>query len=160
MKLMTMTILLAATFACGGETDETDTPTDRWTVTTETGTMTTETGTMTTETGTETGAKSTYGAISSMINGECAGCHGGASPADGLNLETDVAYDAIVGVASGQAIMNLVEPGNPNESYFYHKIVGTHGDVGGSGSQMPIGNPLSTQDIEKVEVWILDGALP
>jgi hypothetical protein len=158
MKSTTMTILFAATVACGGGTDEPETPTE--TMTTETGTMTTETGTMTTETGTETGTNSTYGDISSLINSECAGCHGGGSPAEDLNLEGAAGYDAIVGVASEQAAMDLVTPGDLAESYFYHKMAGTHVDAGGSGTQMPMGADLSSMDIEKVATWILDGALP
>ena len=163
MRQTVLTLLFATIVACGDSTEETTgTTTETSTSTTETSTSTstTETAVTTTETGVTTGDYVSYGQISAMIVDECAGCHGGASPADGLNLEGDAGYDAIVGVSSGQAIMKLVEPGSPNDSYFYHKVVGTHTDVGGSGAQMPIGNPLSAQDMEKIETWIVDGAWP
>lgn len=149
MKSTTMTILFAATVACGGGSDEPETPTDRWTVTTETGPMATETGT-----------SSTYDDISSLIDSECEGCHKGISPAGGLNLTGSVWYDAIVGMPADQAAMDLVTPGDLAESYLYHKVVGTHVGAGGSGNQMPSNGDLSSANLEIVATWILDGALP
>lgn len=87
------------------------------------------------------------------------GCHVGGS--GGLSMpDMQTAYDNLVGAASGDVPgMNRVEPGDPENSYMFHKVSGTQGDVGGAGGQMPLGGPaLSDADIMAIEEWILDGA--
>ena len=64
---------------------------------------------------------------------------------------------ATVGVASGQQpALQLIEAGNPDQSYLVRKI---EGDPSINGQQMPRGGPpLSTDLIEMIRAWTLDGA--
>ncbi len=85
-----------------------------------------------------------------------AGCHAGASPAGGLNLEDGNSHAMLVGVAStGNMAVNRVEPGQPDNSYLVQRIEGT------VTPRMPLGGPsLSPEEISAIRQWILDGALP
>jgi len=68
--------------------------------------------------------------------------------------------------------LNLIEPGDPEASYLWHKLCGTHLDVGGEGEAMPrafsfsegsgtVWNyPLDRADLELIELWIEEGAPP
>ena len=61
---------------------------------------------------------------------DCAtsGCHAGANPAAGLNLEAASSYAMLVGVASSQdANIQRVNAGNPDQSYLIQKLEGTAG---------------------------------
>jgi hypothetical protein len=76
-------------------------------------------------------------------------CHGGTQ---GINLTTgtDWAND-LIGVPSSQG-MNIVEPGNANNSYLIRKL---ENGPGISGSRMPFGaNPMSQADINLIRAWI------
>ncbi len=75
--------------------------------------------------------------------------------------EYDDGYDMLVERLSHQLpSMPLVTPSAPEESYLVHKLRGTHLDVGGEDDAMPPGNrePLSEEEIQLVEEWILAGA--
>jgi mono/diheme cytochrome c family protein len=90
-----------------------------------------------------------------------AGCHSGTSPARGLNLEAGQAYGNIVGVPSlGVPSMNLIEPGDPTQSYLFLKHTGA---AGISGSRMPLTNPTffdaNPDLLDLEEDWIQQGAL-
>jgi hypothetical protein len=62
----------------------------------------------------------------------------------------------------------LVEPGDPDQSLIWHKILGTHLTYcNGRGSQMPLHRedlrrpvPLPADEIDLIEGWILAGAPP
>jgi len=84
------------------------------------------------------------------------GCHTGGSASGDLAL--DDGYAATVGVESTVAGVKLVEPGDLDNSYLWLKIDGTHEDIGGEGSSMPLGERLSDPDEALVRAWILDGA--
>jgi hypothetical protein len=108
----------------------------------------------------------------------CAGCHAGpkavVSQAEAcgpdpfpimaplLDLTPANAYAGIVGVPAVQptSIMNLVTPGNPAQSYLFHKMAGTHLAVGGCGVQMPFGVAPTQEELDLIQQWIEDGALP
>ncbi len=96
------------------------------------------------------------------IIAQSCGCHVGG--AGGLTLGGDAAsaYAAIVGVPSGDVpAMNYISPGDPNNSYLLHKVLGTHADVGGDGKQMPLnGAPLSQDKLDTITAWITLGAQP
>lgn len=85
-------------------------------------------------------------------------CHIDDNDGD-LQLGTD-AYDAIVNVPSVDVpTMNLITPGNLDESYLWHKLEGTHLSVGGEGLAMPRGSVnFGKKKHERIEKWILDGA--
>lgn len=83
------------------------------------------------------------------------GCHFGANPQAGLNLEAANSYMQLVGMASSQDPgIQRVNQGNPNISYLIQKLEGTAG-----GGQMPPSGPLPQPDIDVIRQWITDGAL-
>ena len=80
------------------------------------------------------------------------GCHGDSA---WPNLSVGQAYDNIVDVESSRGIA-LVEPGDPDNSYLYHKLLA---DADIDGSRMPPGGPYLTPDaLETVRAWIENGA--
>jgi hypothetical protein len=83
------------------------------------------------------------------------GCHGGETPAAGLNLSKGAAYDALVGVsAQRRPDRLLVNPGDPEGSYLVQRLV-PEGDT----PHMPLGgSPLPDAEVERVRAWIRDGA--
>ena len=67
-------------------------------------------------------------------------------------------------LASG---VSVIEPGDPSASYLFRKLVGTQSEgCGGSGMQMPVlvdlsgSDPLPQDQLDLIEAWILDGAMP
>ena len=75
------------------------------------------------------------------------------------------AYGAIVSMpASQMALMNHIEPGEPDSSYLWLKMLGTQIENNGSGLDMPKARidmdveVLSACDLARVQAWILDGA--
>lgn len=98
--------------------------------------------------------------VQMVFDFNCVSCHQtGAENAD-LNLGFDVSYDELVGVASVQSPLLRVQPGMPSESYLLHKLEGSQQEVGGSGSQMPLGlGPLPDADIATIRTWIDECAL-
>jgi hypothetical protein len=111
--------------------------------------------------------------VQAIFSGNCAftgGCHAGASPAAGMNLEPGNAYGNLVMVApagpdcgSGIAPEDFrVSPGDVGESLLYAKVSGMQS----CGARMPfecdVGGAipcLSEAQIRKIEIWIADGAL-
>ncbi len=87
------------------------------------------------------------------------GCHTPGGSKAAIPLDPDVSYDTLVGKPSVQLpSMNMVEPGDLDTSYLWHKLNKQQGDVGGSGSSMPLGGMLPADELAKVETWIKDGA--
>jgi len=103
------------------------------------------------------------GDVQPIFTANCAfsGCHGGGSPAQGMNLSAGQAYQSIVGVPSVELpSMDRIEPGQPDQSYLVNKIQGTQASVGGSGQRMPLGmSPLSQDDIDTIRSWVEAGAI-
>jgi hypothetical protein len=103
------------------------------------------------------------GDVQPIFTANCAfsGCHAGNSPALGQNLSAGQAYGSIVGVPSQEVpTLQRVHRSFPNLSYLVHKIQGTQGTVGGSGSRMPLGGvPLTGEEIATIRAWIAAGAL-
>jgi hypothetical protein len=95
-----------------------------------------------------------------ILSQRCAGaqCHGGAMPADGVDLRPGAARTSLVGVRSMQCdAFDLVAPGAPAQSYLMFKLAGT-GDCFG-GERMPRGaTPLSATELALFESWIAAGA--
>lgn len=91
------------------------------------------------------------------------GCHNaaGSAQANGPYLEADKSYAMIVGKMSPTVpALNLVEPGDLDGSYLWHKVNGTFEDVGGTGLVMPFGAMLAPEDLARIKKWIEDGAQP
>jgi len=105
-------------------------------------------------------AQATFSAVQAQIfNASCAfsGCHGGSSPAQGMNLSEGMAYANIVNVASSeQPSLDRIKPDDPDESYLYLKVTG---DSSISGSRMPLGGGALSQDLlDLLRDWIERGA--
>jgi hypothetical protein len=90
----------------------------------------------------------------------CSACHtgpqGGALPG-GMDLSSlSMSFVALVGVPSTQdGTLDLVEPGDPDNSYLIRKLEGT----AAVGGRMPLfGNPLEQTTIDAIRQWISDGA--
>jgi hypothetical protein len=85
------------------------------------------------------------------------GCHSGANPTGGQNLEAGRAYASIVNVLSlERPDLKRVMPGDATNSYLFQKVTGASGIV---GSSMPLaGGPLSAADIDLLRQWINGGA--
>lgn len=100
------------------------------------------------------------GRVSKVLQANCGGCHGGASPALGLDLSGPNAYDALLQPSKQKPEMMLLVPGKPEESYLWLKMAGTDGII---GSRMPF-NPLTgagelkASEMSDIETWILNGA--
>jgi hypothetical protein len=90
----------------------------------------------------------------------CVTCHTniGRTPAGGLNLLHDLAYDQLVNVNATQVpSLKRVAPGDPEGSYMVHKIEGRPGIV---GRRMPFNGPpyLTDGQILIMRRWIELGA--
>jgi len=95
------------------------------------------------------------------------GCHqpGGTWPS--TDLTPEMAYDMLVEEDGIQTMalsdVQLVIPGDTDNSYLLNKLNGTQEDVAGlaGGTQMPQeADPLSAADIALVEEWVACGAEP
>lgn len=83
-------------------------------------------------------------------------CHVEGAELGGLKLYPD-AWTQLVGVTSTQSPLKLVEPGSPDRSYLYAKLMGTQVTAGGSGLRMPA-QPLGAEELETIRRWIAEGA--
>ncbi len=97
--------------------------------------------------------------IAPLFWAECGDCHRGAQPDGDLDL-WEAPYDALVGVPSTQSALAIVEPGDALYSYLWHKLNGTQSIAGGSGTAMPLDGLLAQPDLDRVTLWIDQGAHP
>jgi hypothetical protein len=78
----------------------------------------------------------------------CAGCHGGANPAENLNLDATHSYNDLINVPSTEEPSIVrVKPGFPSQSYLVQHI-------------QKEGDGASATDLSFIEQWITDGAPP
>jgi hypothetical protein len=91
--------------------------------------------------------------IQPIVN-RCVSCHQNAAPAGKLSLQKGAAPANLIWVKADQADMPYVTPGDPSQSYLWHKLKGTHKDAGGSGAQMPLGGKLGEKELTAIESWI------
>lgn len=91
-----------------------------------------------------------------VFNPSCVSHHGLDAAAAGLNLAEGHSYKSLVNVRSTQVMLDLVRPGDAENSYLIHKLEGREG-IG--GKQMPLGaSPLTADDIAVIKAWINSGA--
>ena len=117
------------------------------------------------------------GAVQPIFTARCAtaGCHAGATPAEGLNLEDGQAYDNVFLVLEGGEHEHAatapasatppgrpthegehfqIEPFDPFSSHLFLKIIGQE-----EGERMPLGGPYLDEAQESaIRTWILEGA--
>jgi len=97
--------------------------------------------------------------VQPILDASCTPCHIGGGSSGGLAL--DNAYGTLVGVPSNESALNRVAAGSTEDSYLWHKLQGTQGNVGGSGDTMPANAPpLPALEMDLIEAWILGGAQP
>ena len=93
-----------------------------------------------------------------LLTTRCVMCHVEGAEQGQLSLYPD-AWAHLVGVASTQSPLQRVEPGAPDKSYLYLKVLGTQLAAGGSGLRMPFQqDPLSPAELELLRKWIEQGA--
>ncbi|MCD2259587.1 c-type cytochrome [Psychroserpens luteolus] len=94
--------------------------------------------------------------IQPIFTNHCIQCHNQNHPT-GLDLRDGMSYDLLINVSSTNYAPNLrIEPFSIENSVLWHKII----DDGVFGQQMPpIGDGLSNFEIQKIEEWIIQGAL-
>lgn len=91
-----------------------------------------------------------------VFNPSCVSHHGLDDAAAGLNLAEGHAFKNLVNVRSNQVMLDLVRPGDAENSYLIHKLEGREGI---EGKQMPLGaSPLTAADIAVIKAWIDSGA--
>ena len=98
--------------------------------------------------------------IQPLLNSQCVFCHVTGAENGGLNLGRRESHASLM-AASTEAPMPRVTPGDPAKSYLLHKLKGTHLEVGGSGSAMPMYDPpkpFPKEHLELVERWVREGA--
>lgn len=126
----------------------------------ETGDSDDDTSGGSTETGDDTEDALSFAEIWPIIEQNC-GCHDSANHPSGLTMpDEDTAYANLVGVTSSQAApLALVEPASAADSYLWHKVNGTHLEVGGSQDRMPKNQAaLPALQVDRIAQWIDDGA--
>lgn len=84
------------------------------------------------------------------------GCHFGAAPQEGMNLENGNTFANTVNIPSSEVpSLDRVKPGDPNNSYLVQKVEGT----AAVGERMPLSGPaLSQSEINMIRDWITNGA--
>lgn len=102
--------------------------------------------------------------VQPIWNANCT-CHlqgpSGSMTATVLTLNEDVSYAQLVDTPAEQLeSMDRVTPGQPEQSYLWHKLEGTQLDVGGMGTLMPQVGSLDEQDLMTIQAWIAGGAEP
>jgi hypothetical protein len=86
-----------------------------------------------------------------------AGCHGAATPANGLNLSNAMGIQATAlgNESTGWPGWARIDPGAAEWSYLVYKIIG---ESSLRGSSMPPGESLTSEEMRTVAQWIDDGA--
>jgi len=92
-----------------------------------------------------------------VINSQCVMCHLPGAESGELSLHPDP-LASLVGIASRQSSLKLVEPGAPDSSYMYLKLINAQESAGGSGLQMPPTHALEDAQLEAIRRWIEQGA--
>lgn len=95
--------------------------------------------------------------VQPIFDFSCVACHQDSAPGGGMSLQGRSMIANTVNVASTEvASMPRITPGDTANSYLFRKLEGTHGEVGGSGEQMPLGGALEPEELEAIRSWIAD----
>lgn len=103
-----------------------------------------------------------------VFDAHCVACHGPVGAQLGLvlgpigEIDSSEVLGGLVAVPATAAPMNLVEPGEPENSWLVRKLTGDFTDVacaGGCGGPMPpAGAGPTAEQIAAIEAWIAAGA--
>ena len=99
--------------------------------------------------------------LESLITKRCVGCHALDEPEAKLVLEHGQGYGQLVGRQSVQVpAMPLVEPGDSDASYLWHKL--NHRAAKGKGMPRTLtgSKRLPDEELPLIRRWIDDGAVP
>ncbi|HEY0095245.1 MAG TPA: hypothetical protein VGB96_13015 [Archangium sp.] len=104
------------------------------------------------------------GRVLPILQSNCGGCHGGASPQAGLDLTTGTPSEIrqrLLKPSAQKPELQLVLPGRPVDSYLIRKLSGDGSIV---GSRMPVdplgqGASLPADQLDAVAIWIAYEAL-
>ncbi len=101
----------------------------------------------------QTAAPAVPAPIRNIFESRCAGCHSGASPAAGMNLDADhLAASILDKPSSEKPDLKIADTAAPDRSYILLKLQGA---AGISGSRMPRrASKLSDADIRALADWI------
>lgn len=99
-----------------------------------------------------------------LFEANCGGCHSQERREAELVLVGDGSYDAIVGkpALTDREGRPLIDPGNPEGSYLYLKLIGDESIL---GRQMPLDpllgvRTLGEEELADIAAWISEGAIP
>ncbi len=99
--------------------------------------------------------------IKLILEFNCGGCHSGDEAQGDIVLLGDDVYERLLQPSAQLPEMSLIEPGDPEQSYLYLKLIG---DDRITGQRMPY-NPLtgegslSQAELADIETWIVSGAV-
>ena len=91
-----------------------------------------------------------------VFDPRCIDHHGDHAVEAGLDLRDGMSHAALVNVPSTQAGLDLVVPGDAENSYLVHKIEGRASIV--RDRMPPLGDPLTEEEIAAIRDWIDAGA--
>lgn len=94
-----------------------------------------------------------------LLQDTCGGCHGATDPSGDWDIMSEGAYARILQASTQVTSLNLIEPGNPENSYLYLKIIGDPSIVGSRMPNTPGGTFLSESSAADIRTWIENGAL-
>ena len=101
----------------------------------------------------QTGKSPSFTTILNDVFISCSNCHLNGATSGGLDLSD---YENIVNAKSTQKPnLMLIKPDVPDSSYLYIKVTGVEGIT---GSRMPPGGKLTTEQLDLLRDWILAGA--
>ena len=96
-----------------------------------------------------------------IIEARCGipGCHGDVT--NPMMIGAMGTYDTLVSMPAASAALNYIEPGSADDSYLWHKLLGTQSTVmGGGGGTMPFGPEPCPDEFQAIYAWITTGAAP
>lgn len=89
---------------------------------------------------------------------DCVSCHVGEPPV--LTLDEGL-LERLLDNSLQQPAMPYVTPGDVEQSYLWHKLAGTHLQIGGYGERMPLMSMFyDSEEMDLVRAWIEGGAKP
>lgn len=102
------------------------------------------------------------GRVARILEVNCGGCHDAESPSADLPLAGEAVLEALEAPSLGRPDLLRVEPGAPERSYLWMKLVNTPGIDGSPMPTSPVTGwrPLPSAELEAIRAWILAGALP